>query len=51
MQPSLQVEDSGIGIPADQQPQLFETFQQLDTSYHRTYEGTGLGLALVQTTG
>ena len=44
----FQVEDTGIGIPADQQSRLFQKFQQLDTSYRRTYEGTGLGLALTK---
>lgn len=42
----FQVEDTGIGISPSQLPHLFEKFQQLDTSYHRTYEGAGLGLAL-----
>jgi two-component system sensor histidine kinase/response regulator len=44
----FQVEDTGIGIPQDQQTLIFEKFQQLDTSYHRQYEGTGLGLALTK---
>ncbi|NJK30053.1 MAG: GAF domain-containing protein [Acaryochloris sp. SU_5_25] len=44
----FQVEDTGIGIAPNQQPYLFEKFQQLDTSYRRTYEGAGLGLALAQ---
>lgn len=44
----LQVEDTGIGIPDTQLPLLFKTFQQLDMSYHRQYEGTGLGLALTK---
>jgi signal transduction histidine kinase/ActR/RegA family two-component response regulator len=44
----LQVEDTGIGIPEHQIPLLFQKFQQLDTSYHRKYEGTGLGLALTK---
>lgn len=44
----FQVEDSGIGIPSDQQSLLFQKFQQLDTSYHRSYEGAGLGLALAK---
>lgn len=44
----LQVEDTGIGIPADQQSLLFQKFKQLDASYHRKYEGTGLGLALTK---
>ncbi len=44
----LQVEDTGIGIPDHQVPLLFQKFQQLDASYHRKYEGTGLGLALTK---
>ena len=44
----LQVEDTGIGIAADQRSLLFQKFQQLDASYHRKYEGTGLGLALTK---
>ena len=44
----FQVEDTGIGIPDDQKSRLFQKFQQLDTSYRRSYEGTGLGLALVK---
>jgi two-component system sensor histidine kinase/response regulator len=44
----LQVEDTGIGIPRNKFPLLFQKFQQLDTSYHRQYEGTGLGLALTK---
>lgn len=44
----LQVEDTGIGIPEQQQRHLFEKFQQLDTSHQRQYEGAGLGLALTK---
>lgn len=44
----LQVEDTGIGIAEEQIPLLFQKFQQLETSYHRNYEGTGLGLALTK---
>jgi two-component system, sensor histidine kinase and response regulator len=44
----LQVEDTGIGILDHQIPFLFQKFQQLDASYHRKYEGTGLGLALTK---
>ncbi|MGI0486886.1 ATP-binding protein [Pantanalinema rosaneae CENA516] len=44
----FQVEDTGIGISEDQLPLLFKKFQQLDGSYHRRYEGTGLGLALTK---
>jgi two-component system, sensor histidine kinase and response regulator len=44
----FQIEDSGIGIPAAQQSLLFQKFQQLDTSYRRSYDGAGLGLALAK---
>ncbi len=44
----FQIEDTGIGIAQEQLPLLFQKFQQLETSYHRNYEGTGLGLALTK---
>lgn len=44
----LSVWDEGVGIPPEQQGQLFQPFQQLDSSLARHYEGTGLGLALTQ---
>ncbi len=44
----LQVRDEGIGIRKDQIPHLFERFRQADGSANRHYEGTGLGLSLVQ---
>ncbi|MBD2606560.1 GAF domain-containing sensor histidine kinase [Scytonema hofmannii FACHB-248] len=44
----FQVEDTGIGIPEEQLPLLFEKFQQLDTPLRRRYEGTGVGLALTK---
>ena len=44
----LQVEDTGIGIAKEQIPHLFERFRQAEGSENRSYEGTGLGLALVK---
>jgi two-component system, sensor histidine kinase and response regulator len=44
----FQVEDTGIGIAPAHQPLIFQKFQQLDSSYQRHYEGTGLGLALTK---
>ncbi|AFZ30724.1 multi-sensor signal transduction histidine kinase [Gloeocapsa sp. PCC 7428] len=38
--------DTGIGIAAEDLPNLFQPFQQLDSGLNRKYEGTGLGLAL-----
>lgn len=40
--------DNGIGITADDLPRLFQPFVQVDSSLNRLYEGTGLGLTLVQ---
>jgi PAS domain S-box-containing protein len=44
----LTVQDTGIGIPAAEQPRLFERFHRVEGAHGRTHEGTGIGLALVQ---
>lgn len=44
---ALIVEDSGVGIPADELEQIFERFYRTDTSRSRKTGGFGLGLAIV----
>ncbi len=43
----LRVRDTGVGIPADAIPKLFERFNRVPNVPSRTHEGTGIGLALV----
>ena len=44
----LEVSDTGIGIPKERWHLLFRPFQQIDSSFTRKHEGTGLGLALTK---
>ena len=45
---SISIKDTGIGIPADQLPHIFDSFRQVDNTLSRSYVGTGLGLAITQ---
>jgi signal transduction histidine kinase len=45
---TLTVRDTGTGIPAEELPRLFERFHRVKGARGRSYEGSGIGLALVQ---
>jgi PAS domain S-box-containing protein len=44
----IRVEDTGIGMDADEIPRALEPFQQIESTLSRRYEGTGLGLPLAK---
>ena len=44
----LVVSDTGVGIPAHELPRLFERFHRVENQKSRSFEGSGIGLALVQ---
>lgn len=44
----LAVSDTGVGIPQDELPHIFERFHRVKGTTGRTHEGTGIGLSLVQ---
>jgi signal transduction histidine kinase len=48
MQIRLQVKDTGIGIPEQELPRIFDKFYRVNTKEHRKVPGTGLGLSIAQ---
>ncbi|MEA5510079.1 ATP-binding protein [Crocosphaera sp. UHCC 0190] len=44
----ITIEDTGIGIPLNQQDKIFDAFTQIEESSTKQYEGTGLGLTITK---
>lgn len=45
---SFDIIDTGIGVPPEMRPRLFEAFEQADVGLSRRYEGTGLGTTIAK---
>ncbi|MCE1190007.1 MAG: PAS domain S-box protein, partial [Ignavibacteria bacterium] len=45
---TIDVGDTGIGIPEDKQPIIWEAFRQVSEGFGRSFEGTGLGLTITK---
>ncbi|OOM07487.1 PocR ligand-binding domain-containing protein [Clostridium saccharobutylicum] len=45
---TILIEDTGIGIPKDKLDTIFDRFRQIDKSFTRNHEGSGIGLSLVK---
>ncbi|MCO8270471.1 SpoIIE family protein phosphatase [Actinoplanes sp. TRM 88003] len=45
---TVTVTDTGVGVPADEMPRLFERFHRIENARSRSNEGSGIGLALVR---
>jgi signal transduction histidine kinase/serine phosphatase RsbU (regulator of sigma subunit)/anti-sigma regulatory factor (Ser/Thr protein kinase) len=43
----IEIADTGVGVPVDEQPRLFERFHRVEGTSGRSHEGSGIGLALV----